>query len=122
MAEQKKERHWAKQVMAKDCVEIDCPGHDGYKDFRLDSSGYYVLIRIEWDILKIAVAICNKKHEIVAVFRGSKVQDVYCAIFRFEKEHKVEWFKTKEHIAYLGKELKKAEIAMAMGIKDYFQE
>ena len=122
MVENKKERHWSKQVMAKDCVEVDGPEYDGYKDFRLDPSGYYVLIRIEWDVLKIAVAICNRKHEIVAVFRGNKVQDIYNAVFRYEKKHNVEWFKSKDHVAYLGKELKKAEIAMTIGIKDYFQE
>ena len=122
MPKEKKFRHWAKQAMASDCQEIECRPYDGYKDFKLDPSGYYVLIRIEWDTLKIAVAICNKQHQIVRVFRGRSSQDLYTEIFRYEKKHNVEWFKSKDHIAYLGKELKKAEIAMAIGMKDYFQE
>ncbi len=32
------------------------------------------------------------------------------------------WFTVKQHIAYLGKELKKAEIALALGNTGYYQQ
>ena len=67
-------------------------------------------------------AVCGKDHKIVGIFRGSKAQDVYEGIFRHEDKYKLTWFKNKGHAAYLGKELKKAEIALALGQNNYFQE
>jgi len=72
--------------------------------------------------LRIDVSICSKEHHIMKVFSGRKAQDVYHTIFQYEKKNKLEWFSDKEHIAYLGKELKKAEIALALGNNAYFQE
>ncbi len=113
---------WHSQQWPADCEIIDCKEHDAYKDFRRDPSGFYILVRIEWDVLRLAVAVCDKNHKIVKVFKGRNSQDVYGAIFDYERRHHLNWFQEKTHIAYLGKELKKAEIAMAIGVKDYFQE
>ena len=72
--------------------------------------------------MKIEVAVCDKRHVIVKVFRGAKAQDVYEGIFQYEKKHSLTWFKSKGHCAYIGKELKKAELALALGQNNYFQE
>ncbi len=121
----KKKSHayiWHSQQQPADCEVIECPEHDPYKNFKRDPSGYYILVRIEWDILRIAVAICDKDHKIKKIFKGRNSQDLYCAILDYERRRHAQWFQEKTHIAYLGKELKKAEIAMAIGVKDYFQE
>ena len=122
MVKKKKTFTFTQQEWSPDCEVVECPEYDGYKDFRLDLSGFYILVRLEWDIPRIAVAVCDKDHKIQVVFKGRRSQDIYSAMFKYEREHKVEWFKEKTHLAYLGKELKKAEIALAVGIRDYFQE
>lgn len=113
---------WSAQQKAKDCEMIECKEYDPYNDFKRDSSGYYVLIKPDFSTYRIEVAICNKKHEVIKIFSGRKPQDLYYAIFKFEKKHNITWFKDKDHIAYLGKELKKCEIALATGNNAYFQE
>ena len=115
-------RHWKTQKLAEDCVTRECPGYDPYKDFILDPAGHYVLIKVDFEFLRIELAVCDKDHNIIQIFRGQKCQDIYHAIFEHEKEHGVEWFKEKTHIAYLGKELKKAELALVMGQSGYYQE
>ena len=114
---------WVKdKTVSNDFEIIDVKEWDDYKDFKIEPSGYYCLIRIEWDSGKISVAVCNKKHEIVRVFIGRRPQDIYNAIFDYEKKNNLQWFTEKSHIAYLGKELKKAEIALALGNSSYYQE
>ena len=108
--------------MAPHCETIGCSVYDPIKDFHRDPTGYYVLIKPDFIRFKIEVAICNKNHAIEKIFRGSKAQDLYEGIFKFEQKHKLQWFKNKGHMAYLGKELKKAEIALALGQNNYFQE
>jgi hypothetical protein len=112
---------WQKQSMAPDFEVIECPLYDPIADFSRDPSGCYVLIRANVPERMIEVGICDKDHKILKVFRGQKSQDIYHTIFAYEKKHSVEWFKNKDHIAYLGKELKKAEYALA-GKEDYLQE
>ena len=56
-----------------------------------------------------------------AAFRGRKAQDLYYTIFEYEKKHQLKWFSRKDHVAYLGKELKKCEFAI-LGKGDYVQE
>jgi hypothetical protein len=113
---------WEKQKQSDTCETAECPEHDGYKDFKRDPSGYYVLIKVNFSLVRIEVGVCDKDHNVVRIFRGRKSQDIYSAIFNFEKDHKVLWFQEKTHIAYLGKELKKAELALVMGNSAYFQE
>jgi|TARA_B100002003_G_C14054309_1_gene507698 hypothetical protein len=114
---------WVKdKTLTKDFEVIQVKEWDDYKEFETEPTGNYCLIRIEWDRGKISVAICNKDHEILKVFQGRRPQDLYAAIFKYEEEHDVKWFTNKQHIAYLGKELKKAEIALALGNEGYYQE
>jgi hypothetical protein len=113
---------WAKQTLAPELEIIECPVYDAYKDFNRDPAGCYTLIRVNLIESKIETAICNKDHVIVKVFKGRKAQDVYEAIFRYEKKHELCWFKDKGHCAYLGKELKKAEQCLDAGRNDYYQE
>jgi len=110
------------QKPAEDCQTVECPEYDVYKDFKRDPGGYYALIKVNFELSRIEVGICDKDHAIIQIFRGRKSQDIYNAIFKYEKDNNVEWFQEKTHIAYLGKELKKAELALVMGNSAYFQE
>ena len=112
---------WVKdKTMADSFTKIECPSYDPYKDFKADA-GCYVLIKPRFDTLKIHVAICNYKHEILLELVGGKAQDIYTKLFEHEEKNRLKWFTRKDHIAYLGKELKKAEIALALGT-EYYQE
>ena len=90
------------------------PSFDPILDYAPDEK-CYVLIRIDRNELKIEVAICDYKHVIHAVYRGARAQDIYYQIFRDD------WITRVDHAAYLGKELKKAEICMAGGM-EFYQE
>ena len=115
--------HWVKDPKTgKEHEVIDAARWDDYKDFRLEPTGYYDVIKVLWDRGQISVAICNKNNEIEKEFRGRRPQDIWSAIFNYEEKNKVQWFTRKDHIAYLGKELKKAEIALAIGNSAYYQE
>ena len=111
-----------KQTFAKNYPTIDCPEYDPYKNFKRDPTGFYVLIKINRMAGQIEVAVCDKKHVIDAVFRGRTCQELYNTIFQYEKKNGLNWFKEKTHIAYLGKELKKAELALVSKKKSYYQE
>ena len=93
---------------------------DDYKDFKTDT-GCYVLIKIYRDRHEIGVAVCDYQHVILKEFRGRRAQDIFMAIFKYAEDHKLNWFTRLDHAAYLGKELKKAEICLALG-SDYYQE
>ncbi len=112
---------WVKEkTYASECKEIECPPYDDYKDHKNDF-GCYVLIRVRFDTYQIELAVCNYNHEILAVFRGRRPQDIWHMLFSYEEQNKKEWFTVKDHIAYIGKELKKAEVALVMGTT-YYQE
>ncbi|MBI4149584.1 DUF4346 domain-containing protein [Candidatus Woesearchaeota archaeon] len=114
---------WVKdKSTATDFEVIQAPPWDDYKDFKIEPTGHYVLIKILWDRAQISVAVCNKEHEILKEFRGKRAQDIWTALFNYEEKHSLQWLTKKDHIAYLGKELKKAEIALAMGNSGYYQE
>jgi hypothetical protein len=117
----KKDYVWHKQAVSSDLKIIDCPVYDPVKDFRRDPTGAYVLIRCDTADSIIEIAICDKKHTIIKVFRGRKAQDLYYTIFEYETKHKLKWFSRKDHAAYLGKELKKCEFAL-LGKEGYVQE
>jgi hypothetical protein len=112
---------WHKQSTSPKLKILNCPVYDDIKDFRRDPTGVYVLIRCDTDKKFIEVAICDKKHMIIKVFRGAKAQDLYFTIFEYEKKNKLKWFSRKDHAAYLGKELKKCDLALA-GKEPYLQE
>ena len=109
-----------KQTKHKDFEIIQAISWDDYRDYRNDD-GCYVLIRLYPDTRDIGVAICTYKHEILKEFRGKRAQDLYGTIFKYEKKYGLSWFTRKDHLAYLGKELKKAEIALDSGTS-YHQE
>ena len=112
---------WRKQVLSPELEVIECPVYDPIKDYHRDPTGAYVLIRCDTTNSIIEVAVCDKKHTIIKVFRGRKAQDLYFTIFEYEKKHKCKFFSRNDHVAYLGKELKKCEFALA-GKAEYFQE
>ncbi len=113
---------WVKdKTLHKDFEAIQCKTYDDYKDHKNDNN-CYTLIKVDFESWEIHVAICNYHHEILKVFMGRRAQDIYNAIFDYEKEHNVQWFAEKQHVAYLGKELKKAEISLALGNSGYYQE
>ena len=112
---------WVKdKKLADDFEVIEARKYDDYKDYKGDK-GCYVLIRIYWDTHDIGVAVCDYQHTILKEFRGRRAQDIYTAIFKFSEQHDKNWFKVLDHAAYLGKELKKAEICLALGV-EYVQE
>lgn len=105
------------------CAEIN------RDDIKLDPSGWYFLIRCNFQYGYIEVAACHKdvvspefmfqeyvKH-VKEIFRGRCAQDIYHEILE-----KREYVTSLTHAAYLGKEIKKAEIALALGIKGHYQE
>ncbi|HLD02529.1 MAG TPA: DUF4346 domain-containing protein [Candidatus Nanoarchaeia archaeon] len=113
---------WVKdKKLAKDFEVIACKPYNDYLDHKNDD-GCYVLIKVDYEFRELQVAVCNYQHEILKVFKGKQAQDLYDGIFEYEKKNNLEWFNQKQHIAYLGKELKKAEIALALGNSGYYQE
>ena len=112
---------WVKdKKVAEDFEVIEVRKWDDYKDFKMDG-GCYVLIRIHWDKGEVGAAICDYKHTILKEFRGKRPQDIYNAIFDYSEKNDKKWFTRLEHAAYLGKELKKAEMCLSIGT-EYTQE
>jgi len=112
---------WIKdKKVAEDFEIFEVPKWDDYKDFKTDL-GCYVLIKVYRDRHEIGVAICNYEHIILKEFRGRRAQDIYNAIFKYATDNKLKWFNNLDHAAYLGKELKKAEVCLSLG-SDYYQE
>ena len=112
---------WVKQKTHPDCQIIQCAPFDPIKDFEMEPTGHYVLIRVNVEQGMIEVAVCNEKHEITHVFQGESSQSLYHNLLKFENENGLSWFKSKEHLAYLGKELKKCELAL-LNQERYVQE
>ena len=121
MAEIEKPKWIKDKTLHKDFEVIQCKPYDDYKDHKNDT-GCYTLIKVDFEFYEIQVAVVNYKHEILKMFKGRRAQDIYNAIFEYEKQNNLKWFMEKQHIAYLGKELKKAEIALSMGNSGYYQE
>lgn len=111
---------WIKDKKVADSFEVIECSWDRYKDWIMDY-GCYVLIKVYMDTNEIGVAICDQEHTILKEFRGKSASDIYATIFRYEKENNLNWFTEKQHIAYLGKELKKAEMVLVLGV-EYYQE
>ena len=109
-----------KQKYSKEFEVIKEKKYHDVKDFKFDT-GCYTLVKIYKRTKQIGVAICDYNHHILKEFRGKSARDLYRTILDYDKEHKRNWFNRMDHAAYLGKELKKAEISLAMGT-DYVQE
>ncbi|HLF18665.1 MAG TPA: hypothetical protein VI749_07225 [Candidatus Omnitrophota bacterium] len=113
---------WKEQSMDEGCETIECPAYDEYKDFRMEPSGHYLLIKVDREKGVIEVAVCTKMHKIIKIFRGKSCQQVYHHLFKVEKQQGRPWLTSKEHIAYFGKELKKAEEVLRSKDYPYIQE
>lgn len=86
------------------------------RDFVLDKNGFF-LIKVHPETKEIGAAfVDNNTYEIKFEVRGKTAQEVYYVIFN-ELNVNVRL----DHAAYLGKELKKAEIALQTG-EEYLQE
>ena len=109
-----------KQKYANDFEIIYSKPWDDYKDMRLDK-GCYILVKVYRDTHYIGVAICDYKHNILKEFRARRAQDIYHSIFQYSENHDKKWFTKLDHAAYLGKELKKAEMCLAIGA-EYTQD
>ena len=81
--------------------------------YRLKLDTVYFRIRTRFDIGCIEIGLWNKM-KLVEIFRGHRCQDLYTYIIN---KHML----SNLHCAYLGKELKKAEMSMATGAT-YYQE
>jgi hypothetical protein len=112
---------WKKQTVHPDCKHAECPAHDPIRDWAPDPSGVYLLIRVDAEKRLIELALCDRDHRIFRTFTGRTPQDLYHEVFAEEKRSAASWFQSPAHIAYLGKELKKAELALEQGT-DYLQE
>ena len=95
------------------CKEVDIAKQ------AMDSSGHYILIRVDFSTRTIGARIMSPIRAYIEDFCGRQCQDVYHAILNDERATR--WFTDLTHVAYLGKELKKAEIALATG-GSYYQE
>ena len=96
-----------------ECSPVDINGQ------KMDSSRFYLLIKVDFTTRRIGVRVCDKHNVDIEDFWGYQCQDLYSAILIDPRSK--EWFTDMTHIAYLGKELKKAEIALATGY-GYYQE
>jgi len=109
-----------KQKLSNDFEVIGAKKFDDYKDW-IQDNGCYVLVKVYKDAKEIGVGICNYNHEILKEFRGKNARDIYTSIFSYSEKHGKNWFTRLDHAAYLGKELEKAELALAKGF-EYVQE
>ena|SRR3989338_2626792 len=106
-----KQLHFNKRVVTAGKKAKICRNAVGSE--RLDPVGYF-LIRVHGR--KIEVGLCGYKkiNIITRMWTGSKPQDVYTQVI---KDVKI----SKEHAAYLGKELARAWMCMQTGV-DYVQD
>lgn len=112
---------WIKdKKLADDFEVIRNSDWNGYRDFVMDK-GCYLLVKVYQDTHEIGVAVCNYEHVILKEFRGRIAQEVYDTLLKYDRDNNKNWITRFEHAAYLGKELKKAEIAMALSL-EYVQE
>jgi tetrahydromethanopterin S-methyltransferase subunit A len=75
-----------------------------------DSKGYF-LIKIDKDKMTINVGHCTNDNVLRKEIIGKRAQDIYYTIA------KLDLVSIYTHASYLGKELKKAEIALKLGVQ-----
>ena len=100
-------------------IIIEKKYHD-IEDFKFDK-GCYILVKAYKKNKQIGVAICDYSHQILKEFRGKSANNLYKTILDYDNEKKRNWFNRMDHAAYLGKELKKAELSLEHGF-DYVQD
>lgn len=129
-------------MKSRDGIEmVECPPIDR-DNIEIDKSKYYFLIRVNFRHGIIEVAVChpekgsaskisavddptcdrregvdvNSLANIYMIYYGRCAQDIYLVILNKG------FVQSYTHAAYLGKELKKAELALALGIQKFYQE
>ncbi|MFH1592066.1 MAG: hypothetical protein ABIB47_01730 [Candidatus Woesearchaeota archaeon] len=88
--------------------------YDRIKDFEMDREGYF-LIRVNKEKQQIEAGFCKKNNMVEKIIVGKKAMDVFNTIVR---ENLVS---SLQHVADLGAELQKAEIALKWDI-EYAQD
>jgi len=96
---------WIKKQKIAENFEVVKGEYDMYKDFTADPSGYF-LVRINREDKLIEVAHCTNEHVITKVFTGKIAYELFHTIIKAGVISRL------DHAAYLGTELKKAEIAL----------
>ncbi len=86
--------------------------HDNIRDWKNDETGYY-LIRIKEG--KIEAGLCKEVGKVSILIIGKTAEEIYNTIIREDLVG------TKQHAAYLGAELMKAEACLKLG-KNYVQD
>lgn len=111
-----KGKSWTKkQEQASHFRVTECPEYSHIKDYHQDP-GCYLLISINQEKKDIIVKVCNYQNQILEEFHGKMAQQVYNCILNQRT-----YITRLDHAAYLGKELKKAEIALKTN-QEYVQE
>lgn len=85
------------------------------KEFVIDKKRYF-LVRINRKDENIELALCDKKNHVVLKIIGKRPLDMYHILINKESVPI-----SKDHAAYVGKELQKAYIAMENGL-EYIQD
>jgi len=99
---------WIKKQKTSENFEIVKGSHDENKDWKQDDAGY-LLIRVNQTDKTIEVAHCTNEHVITKMITGKKADEIYHTIIKLGLISRL------DHAAYLGTELKKAEIALKTG-------
>jgi dihydropteroate synthase len=111
-----KGKSWTKQQEKAPSFKIThCPEYDHIKDYHQDPS-CYTLISVDKEKKELVVKVCDYQNKILEEFRGTMTQQLYNCILNERK-----YITRLDHAAYLGKELKKAELALKEN-KEYIQE
>jgi len=98
--------------LSKECKRIRAKFDP--RDLRLDSIGYF-LIRINKDHDEIELGFCRRKNIIDLVITGKNAEEIYHTFANQGLELR------QDHMAYLGRELTKAEICKNLKI-EYIQD
>jgi tetrahydromethanopterin S-methyltransferase subunit A len=94
----------------KDIKEIVIAKFDPIKDWHQDKKGYF-LIRLNRKKEEIEVGFSTNKHVITKKIHGKNATELYHTILSKNLVSR------KDHAAYLGKELYKAELALKYNLK-----
>ena len=94
-------------TIAKDC-EVIRALPEAANECSLDTKGYF-LIRVKRETGEIEAGFCRKGNVVEKIIIGNSPEAICYTILRKGL------VSSQEHAAYLGKELKKAEVCLALG-------
>jgi len=111
-----KGKRWTKSIKTSEGFKSTiCPPFDPIKSYKQDGASF-LLIKVDREKGDIVVGICNYDYELLEEFRGKSAQQIYTYMLNNTK-----YISRLDHAAYLGKELKIAEIALKTNT-EYIQE